>query len=196
MACEKKKELCVFKAPLGSGLRGRQNSSAAAATHPIDKVQLAKVEDGKRMELSQLLNEIRANYEQLLTRNQIETVLSTRIQVMISYRQTPCRIRRQSMSSQFLSRPLWGTVFPFQCSIYWGRNFGFTAMWRGLTGGNAVIILLSDHEISVDWCISFFYVNYEVMIINNPWGRYTIKWCTWTSLDILQEGSISNILQR
>ncbi|XP_036263656.1 keratin-like protein KRT222 isoform X1 [Pipistrellus kuhlii] len=33
------------------------------------------------MELSQLLNEIRANYEQLLTRNQIETVLSTRIQL-------------------------------------------------------------------------------------------------------------------
>uniref|UniRef100_A0A8D1GZB4 Keratin 222 n=2 Tax=Sus scrofa TaxID=9823 RepID=A0A8D1GZB4_PIG len=32
------------------------------------------------MELSQLLNEIRANYEKLLTRNQIETVLSTRIQ--------------------------------------------------------------------------------------------------------------------
>uniref|UniRef100_A0A2K6LQM7 IF rod domain-containing protein n=1 Tax=Rhinopithecus bieti TaxID=61621 RepID=A0A2K6LQM7_RHIBE len=39
------------------------------------------------MELSQLLNEIRANYEKILTRNQIETVLSTRIQVMISYRQ-------------------------------------------------------------------------------------------------------------
>uniref|UniRef100_A0A8D1MMX7 IF rod domain-containing protein n=1 Tax=Sus scrofa TaxID=9823 RepID=A0A8D1MMX7_PIG len=33
------------------------------------------------MELSQLLNEIRANYEKLLTRNQIETVLSTRIQL-------------------------------------------------------------------------------------------------------------------
>ncbi|GAB1296798.1 Keratin-like protein KRT222 [Apodemus speciosus] len=33
------------------------------------------------MELSQLLNEIRANYEQLLTRNQIETVLSTRMQL-------------------------------------------------------------------------------------------------------------------
>lgn len=101
-----KKELCVFKAPRGSGLGGRQTSAAAAATHPIDKVQLAKVEDGKRMELSQLLNEIRANYEKLLTRNQIETVLSTRIQVMISYRQTPSRIRRQSMSIQFLSRPL------------------------------------------------------------------------------------------
>jgi len=47
------------------------------------------VEDGKRMELSQLLNEIRANYEQLLTRNQIDTVLSTRIQVMISFNQAP-----------------------------------------------------------------------------------------------------------
>uniref|UniRef100_A0A2K5C797 IF rod domain-containing protein n=1 Tax=Aotus nancymaae TaxID=37293 RepID=A0A2K5C797_AOTNA len=58
------------------------------------------------MELSQLLNEIRANYEKILTRNQIETVLSTRIQVMISYRQAPSRIRRQSMSTQFLSRGL------------------------------------------------------------------------------------------
>ncbi|KAL0597800.1 Keratin-like protein KRT222 [Plecturocebus cupreus] len=56
-------------------------ADSAAATHPIDKVQLAKVEDGKRMELSQLLNEIRANYEKILTRNQIETVLSTRIQL-------------------------------------------------------------------------------------------------------------------
>ncbi|XP_065278875.1 keratin-like protein KRT222 [Emys orbicularis] len=33
------------------------------------------------MELSLLLNEIRANYEMLLTRNQIETVLSTRTQL-------------------------------------------------------------------------------------------------------------------
>ncbi|XP_044527541.1 keratin-like protein KRT222 [Gracilinanus agilis] len=33
------------------------------------------------MELSQLLNEIRANYERLLTRNQIETVLATRLQL-------------------------------------------------------------------------------------------------------------------
>ncbi|XP_040857295.1 keratin-like protein KRT222 [Ochotona curzoniae] len=33
------------------------------------------------MELSQLLNEIRANYEKLLTSNQIETVLATRIQL-------------------------------------------------------------------------------------------------------------------
>nr|XP_002719407.1 keratin-like protein KRT222 isoform X1 [Oryctolagus cuniculus] len=33
------------------------------------------------MELSQLLNEIRANYEKLLTSNQIENVLSTRIQL-------------------------------------------------------------------------------------------------------------------
>ncbi|XP_037742923.1 keratin-like protein KRT222 isoform X1 [Chelonia mydas] len=45
------------------------------------------------MELSQLLNEIRANYEMLITRNQIETVLSTRTQVK--------RIRRQSMSTKF-----------------------------------------------------------------------------------------------
>lgn len=112
--------------------RDADRAGSAAETHPIDKVLLAKVEDGKRMELSQLLNEIRANYEKLLTRNQIETVLSTRIQVMISYRQASSRIRRQSMSIQFLSRPLWGTVFPFQCSIYWGRNLGFTAMWQGL----------------------------------------------------------------
>ncbi|XP_075415449.1 keratin-like protein KRT222 [Tenrec ecaudatus] len=33
------------------------------------------------MDLSQLLNEVRANYEKLLTRNQIEAVLSTRIQM-------------------------------------------------------------------------------------------------------------------
>uniref|UniRef100_A0A8C0GWD5 Keratin 222 n=1 Tax=Chelonoidis abingdonii TaxID=106734 RepID=A0A8C0GWD5_CHEAB len=33
------------------------------------------------MELSQLLNEIRANYEMLITRNQIDTVLSTRTQL-------------------------------------------------------------------------------------------------------------------
>uniref|UniRef100_A0A7M4E4G1 Uncharacterized protein n=1 Tax=Crocodylus porosus TaxID=8502 RepID=A0A7M4E4G1_CROPO len=58
------------------------------------------------MELSQLLNEIRANYETLLTRNQIDTVLSTSTQVMISYRQIPSRIRRQSMSTQFLPQPL------------------------------------------------------------------------------------------
>ncbi|XP_038241722.1 keratin-like protein KRT222 isoform X1 [Dermochelys coriacea] len=45
------------------------------------------------MELSQLLNEIRATYEMLITRNQIETILSTRTQVM--------RIRRQSMSTKF-----------------------------------------------------------------------------------------------
>lgn len=86
--------------------RDADRAGSAAETHPIDKVLLAKVEDGKRMELSQLLNEIRANYEKLLTRNQIETVLSTRIQVMISYRQASSRIRRQSMSIQFLSRPL------------------------------------------------------------------------------------------
>ncbi|XP_013374853.1 PREDICTED: keratin-like protein KRT222 isoform X1 [Chinchilla lanigera] len=57
---------------------------------------LAKVEDGERMDLSQLLNEIRTNYEKLLSSNQIETVLSTRMQVMISQRQAPPRIRRRS----------------------------------------------------------------------------------------------------
>uniref|UniRef100_A0A8C8S623 IF rod domain-containing protein n=1 Tax=Pelusios castaneus TaxID=367368 RepID=A0A8C8S623_9SAUR len=41
------------------------------------------------MELSQLLDEIRANYEMLINRNQIETILSTRTQLM--------RIRRQSV---------------------------------------------------------------------------------------------------
>nr|XP_021524827.1 keratin-like protein KRT222 [Aotus nancymaae] len=72
------------------------------------------------MELSQLLNEIRANYEKILTRNQIETVLSTRIQVMISYRQAPSRIRRQSMSTQFLSRPLY--YHELESIFYVGRN--------------------------------------------------------------------------
>uniref|UniRef100_A0ABM5GRS1 Keratin-like protein KRT222 isoform X1 n=1 Tax=Pogona vitticeps TaxID=103695 RepID=A0ABM5GRS1_9SAUR len=48
------------------------------------------------MELSQLLNEIRANYETLITRSQIETILSAGTQVMILYRQAPTRIRRQS----------------------------------------------------------------------------------------------------
>lgn len=125
--------------------RDADGAGSAAETHPIDKVLIAKVEDGKRMELSQLLNEIRANYEKLLTRNQIETVLSTRIQVMISYRQASSRIRRQSMSIQFLSRPLWGTVFPFQCSIYWGRNLGFTAKWLGLQGERLWLFLLNNH---------------------------------------------------
>ena len=105
MASEKRSSVSLM---LHGALSARDadRAGSAAETHPIDKVLLAKVEDGKRMELSQLLNEIRANYEKLLTRNQIETVLSTRIQVMISYRQASSRIRRQSMSIQFLSRPL------------------------------------------------------------------------------------------
>ncbi|KAH0626849.1 hypothetical protein JD844_002103 [Phrynosoma platyrhinos] len=50
-------------------------------SQPFNKVQLAKVEDGSSMELSQLLNEIRANYERLITRNQIETILSAGTQL-------------------------------------------------------------------------------------------------------------------
>lgn len=176
--CFWKRELCVFKAPRSSVSARRRQTSSAAATHPIDKVHLAKVEDGKRMELSQLLNEIRANYEKLLTRNQIETVLSTRIQVMISYRQAPSRIRRQSLSIQFLSRPLWGTVFPFQCSVYWGRNLGFTAMWLGPQGET-----LGLYCYVAIWFMSIddFYISGEVPIINKTWGQHAIKWGTLTS---------------
>uniref|UniRef100_A0A8D2LC67 Uncharacterized protein n=1 Tax=Varanus komodoensis TaxID=61221 RepID=A0A8D2LC67_VARKO len=58
------------------------------------------------MELSQLLNEIRANYETLITRSQIETVLSAGTQVMIIYRQAPTRIRRHSNVFQILSQEL------------------------------------------------------------------------------------------
>lgn len=99
--------------------------------HPINKVRLAKVEDGRRMELSQLLNEIRAKYETLITRNQIKTIISARTQVMTSYRHTPSRVRRQSLSIQFLPQPLWGTVFPFQCSVLLGKGFWFycSKMW-------------------------------------------------------------------
>lgn len=173
-----KRELCVFKAPRSSVSARRRQTSSAAATHPIDKVHLAKVEDGKRMELSQLLNEIRANYEKLLTRNQIETVLSTRIQVMISYRQAPSRIRRQSLSIQFLSRPLWGTVFPFQCSVYWGRNLGFTAMWLGPQGEMLwLYCYVAIRLMSID----DFYISGELPISNKTWGQHAIKWGSLTS---------------
>ncbi|XP_030076335.1 keratin-like protein KRT222 [Microcaecilia unicolor] len=49
--------------------------------HPIDEVQLAKVEDGSEMELSQLLNEIRTHYETLITGNQMENIFSSRTQL-------------------------------------------------------------------------------------------------------------------
>lgn len=131
------KERCIFKALLDSlfllAMQTEQaGAGSAAATHPIDKVQLAKVEDGKRMELSQLLNEIRANYEKLLTRNQIETVLSTRIQVMISYRQAtfqdketihvypipvPASLR---YSISFSMQHLLGKEFRFLLQCDWG----------------------------------------------------------------------------
>uniref|UniRef100_A0A493TN89 IF rod domain-containing protein n=2 Tax=Anas TaxID=8835 RepID=A0A493TN89_ANAPP len=58
------------------------------------------------MELSQLLREIRAKYEMLITRNQIKTIISARTQVMTSCRHTPSRVRRQALSVQFLPRPL------------------------------------------------------------------------------------------
>ncbi|XP_075033230.1 keratin-like protein KRT222 [Mixophyes fleayi] len=48
--------------------------------HPID-IQFAKVEDGSRMELSQLLNEIRTHYEALISRSQIPNDLSARSQL-------------------------------------------------------------------------------------------------------------------
>nr|XP_033774637.1 keratin-like protein KRT222 isoform X2 [Geotrypetes seraphini] len=49
--------------------------------HPIHEVQLAKVEDGSEMELSQLLNEIRAHYEALIAGNDMENVFSIRTQL-------------------------------------------------------------------------------------------------------------------
>ncbi|XP_053308907.1 keratin-like protein KRT222 isoform X2 [Spea bombifrons] len=49
--------------------------------HPIDDIQFATVEDGSRMELSQLLNEIRANYEALIGSCQIHEDLSTRTEI-------------------------------------------------------------------------------------------------------------------
>ncbi|XP_063819227.1 keratin-like protein KRT222 [Pseudophryne corroboree] len=49
--------------------------------HPIDDIQFAKVEDGSRMELSQLLNEIRTHYEALISRSQISNDLSARSQL-------------------------------------------------------------------------------------------------------------------
>ncbi|XP_029429872.1 keratin-like protein KRT222 isoform X2 [Rhinatrema bivittatum] len=49
--------------------------------HPIDEVHLAKVEDGSGMELSQLLNEIRAHYETLIAGTQTDIVFSSRTQL-------------------------------------------------------------------------------------------------------------------
>ncbi|XP_063315261.1 keratin-like protein KRT222 isoform X2 [Pelobates fuscus] len=50
--------------------------------HPIDDIQIATVEDGSRMELSQLLNEIRTYYETLISTSQIHSNdLSTRTQL-------------------------------------------------------------------------------------------------------------------
>ncbi|KAM4034042.1 keratin-like protein KRT222 isoform 1-T3 [Anomaloglossus baeobatrachus] len=49
--------------------------------HPIDDIQFATVEDGSRMELSQLLNEIRTHYEALISRSHIADDLPARIQL-------------------------------------------------------------------------------------------------------------------
>ncbi|XP_053554452.1 keratin-like protein KRT222 [Bombina bombina] len=49
--------------------------------HPIDKIHIAKVEDGNRMELSQLLNEIRTHYETLISNNQIYNDIPHNIQL-------------------------------------------------------------------------------------------------------------------
>ncbi|XP_040293315.1 keratin-like protein KRT222 isoform X1 [Bufo bufo] len=47
--------------------------------HPIDDIQFATVEDGSRMELSQLLNEIRRHYEALISRSHTTDDLPARI---------------------------------------------------------------------------------------------------------------------
>lgn len=86
------KKICVFlpsHSPLSRLFLLQAGNALQQPPRPIDKIQLAKVEDGSSMELSQLLNEIRANYETLITRSQIETILSAGTQVMIAYRQTP-----------------------------------------------------------------------------------------------------------
>ncbi|XP_077315988.1 keratin-like protein KRT222 [Lithobates pipiens] len=49
--------------------------------HPIDDIHFAKEEDGSRMELSQLLNEIRSHYEALIARSHIPCELSARSQL-------------------------------------------------------------------------------------------------------------------
>ncbi|CAI9586683.1 unnamed protein product [Staurois parvus] len=49
--------------------------------HPIDDIHFAKEEDGSRMELSQLLNEIRRHYEALITSSHIPCELSARSQL-------------------------------------------------------------------------------------------------------------------
>ncbi|XP_069807959.1 keratin-like protein KRT222 [Dendropsophus ebraccatus] len=49
--------------------------------HPIDDIQFATVEDGSRMELSQLLNEIRTHYEALISRSHIDDDLPARRQL-------------------------------------------------------------------------------------------------------------------
>ncbi|XP_077108540.1 keratin-like protein KRT222 isoform X1 [Ranitomeya variabilis] len=49
--------------------------------HPIDDIQFATVEDGSRMELSQLLNEIRTHYEALISRSPIADDLPSRSQL-------------------------------------------------------------------------------------------------------------------
>ncbi|KAM9296742.1 keratin-like protein KRT222 [Gastrophryne carolinensis] len=49
--------------------------------HPIDEIHFAKEEDGSRMELSQLLGEIRAHYEALISSTLIPRDLSARSQM-------------------------------------------------------------------------------------------------------------------
>ncbi|KAM3923797.1 keratin-like protein KRT222 [Leptodactylus fuscus] len=49
--------------------------------HPIDDIQFATVEDGSRMELSQLLNEIRTHYEALISTSHIAADLPARSQL-------------------------------------------------------------------------------------------------------------------
>ncbi|KAE8574800.1 hypothetical protein XENTR_v10003589 [Xenopus tropicalis] len=49
--------------------------------HPIDEIQFAVVEDGSRMELSQLLNEIRTHYESLISSTHVPNDLPTSTQL-------------------------------------------------------------------------------------------------------------------
>uniref|UniRef100_A0A803T230 IF rod domain-containing protein n=1 Tax=Anolis carolinensis TaxID=28377 RepID=A0A803T230_ANOCA len=78
------------------------------------------------MDLSQLLNEIRANYEMLISRSQIETILSAGTQVMIISRQAPTRIRSQSnVYSVPLSASVRYSISFFDAAFYWGRESDF-----------------------------------------------------------------------
>lgn len=114
--------------------RGRAPAAPAALTalpqpaHPIATAGRAKEEDGRRTGPSQLLGKSRAKYETLHTGHQIKTLISARSQVMPAHSHAPCRARRRALPAQLLPQPLRGTVSPFQCSIFWGRDLDRTAV--------------------------------------------------------------------